>query len=944
MFFMSRVGLPIQEALLRHDIDGSWNCSIDLFTGEMCEGCGDSAAEAQEMASSEAMESISHLLHLQGDKLRKALSRYGIDIRNFEGAWQHYMVFLSRCGQTAEYHHTQLCDGWKAETVLMTGETMVGHGITEDEALDMCGFKALEGPFRDVSTLRGSQLRNRLAGMGIEIPEIGLEKDLTALVNNDEVFRDLLDSIMRSRDRRKDQLVSMTSALQRRELGDAEVAYLTMKLGVDHLDDVQAFCFEVNLMVMVDFILQLVHNLPVIAEGSRSSPVALGLARLCEGVLFFFFSEFKPVVRDDICRVVRGLIHQKNAPYMARSRFEMVEFFAQPRSRRHLPKCPTFDAKTMVVAEDFAKSLSPSDERLSFWSETRGEVDGLIQSAFDDSVDCKLYGSVVNGFGVPHSDIDIVVFLGDRLTSQYATQAQEISASERLGRGEILPKHLSRFNSTDDNSNTKLEAEERTMAPRIEDKKPSVKDWVMAPKLNEQDTSSLMAPKLNDKDSPSNIAPKLNGKDSPVLMAPKLNGKDSPVMLAPRLNGLNSPVIMAPKLNDLAPKLFDKDSSDSTLETQMIERDSSDSTSPKDDEKDSTDSQKEFIDSPDSSSSVESVRNLPALERSTGYAVVAMRKLGVVMEVNGWDVLRIEDARVPIIQASRSIQGRFGHDKICVDISFNHEVVLHNSRMLLCYSRLHPIVKPLCQVVKWWAKYRELNEPWKGTLSSYAYVIMVIYYLQQRGIIPSLQTKKSTRIVNGCDVWFHDFLEEKINPATLCDQSGPPLLNSLFDFFYFYAYEFNFYTQIISIKNPSVAVTKAKFFSEAGRMLDSRRTWLAIEDPFENGRVLGNTAKGQEKLSLEIRMSVEILAKRWNHPMILDVLVQPVLVRRFQRPHYPLWKLIQDDQKRLQQKHDRDNRRGVADAPRFMEMKRRQPRPIDPMRMRSGESRDSETK
>ena len=47
----------------------------------------------------------------------------------------------------------------------------------------------------------------------------------------------------------------------------------------------------------------------------------------------------------------------------------------------------------------------------------------------------------------------------------------------------------------------------------------------------------------------------------------------------------------------------------------------------------------------------------------------------------------------------------------------------------------------LSRFVKFWAKRRKINEPYLGTLSSYAYVLLCIYYLQSRPVpvLPNLQ-------------------------------------------------------------------------------------------------------------------------------------------------------------------------------------------------------------
>ena len=60
-------------------------------------------------------------------------------------------------------------------------------------------------------------------------------------------------------------------------------------------------------------------------------------------------------------------------------------------------------------------------------------------------------------------------------------------------------------------------------------------------------------------------------------------------------------------------------------------------------------------------------------------------------------------------------------------------------RLLKTYSELGWYVRPLVLTVKHWAKRRKINDASSGTLSSYAYVILVIHFLQTRGLLPDLQ-------------------------------------------------------------------------------------------------------------------------------------------------------------------------------------------------------------
>ncbi|KAJ3571169.1 hypothetical protein NPX13_g5470 [Xylaria arbuscula] len=63
------------------------------------------------------------------------------------------------------------------------------------------------------------------------------------------------------------------------------------------------------------------------------------------------------------------------------------------------------------------------------------------------------------------------------------------------------------------------------------------------------------------------------------------------------------------------------------------------------------------------------------------------------------------------------------------DINFSAHLALQNTMLLRCYSSTDHRVRPLVLFVKHWAKARGINTPYRGTLSSYGYVLMVLHYL-----------------------------------------------------------------------------------------------------------------------------------------------------------------------------------------------------------------------
>lgn len=107
------------------------------------------------------------------------------------------------------------------------------------------------------------------------------------------------------------------------------------------------------------------------------------------------------------------------------------------------------------------------------------------------------------------------------------------------------------------------------------------------------------------------------------------------------------------------------------------------------------------------------------------------------------------------------------------DINFSAQLAIYNTHLLRCYSLTDPRVRPLVLFVKHWAKVRGINTSYRGTLSSYGYVLMVLHYLinvAQPSVCPNLQVMApqvdpqhcadSTTVCQGRYVWFWKNEEE----------------------------------------------------------------------------------------------------------------------------------------------------------------------------------------
>ncbi|KAL3194915.1 hypothetical protein MRX96_045827 [Rhipicephalus microplus] len=139
--------------------------------------------------------------------------------------------------------------------------------------------------------------------------------------------------------------------------------------------------------------------------------------------------------------------------------------------------------------------------------------------------------------------------------------------------------------------------------------------------------------------------------------------------------------------------------------------------------------------------------------------------LDLAKELNGDKNLKkitaITSAKVPIV--------KFYHKPTQLegDISFYNTLAQHNTRLLKVYSQIDERVRILGYTFKHFAKTCAIGDASRGSLSSYAYILLTLYYLQQckPPVIPVLQElypegeQKPELIVEGWNAWFYDDID-----------------------------------------------------------------------------------------------------------------------------------------------------------------------------------------
>jgi terminal uridylyltransferase len=176
-----------------------------------------------------------------------------------------------------------------------------------------------------------------------------------------------------------------------------------------------------------------------------------------------------------------------------------------------------------------------------------------------------------------------------------------------------------------------------------------------------------------------------------------------------------------------------------------------------------------------------------------------------------------------------------------VDLSVDNTLALRNSTMLARYAAVDPRVKTLGYVVKLFAKMCGVADASQKGLSSYAYIVLVIYFLQQRTppVVPVLQEVGSVdadgnqreEMVDEWNTWFFDGDDSTLK--LLCPEFGSnrESIGELWlGFLEFYTEKFNYQLNIISIRHLKVLTRVKKKWT---------RSYFAIEDPFELNHNLG---------------------------------------------------------------------------------------------------------
>ncbi|KAG5653922.1 hypothetical protein H0H81_009279 [Sphagnurus paluster] len=230
-------------------------------------------------------------------------------------------------------------------------------------------------------------------------------------------------------------------------------------------------------------------------------------------------------------------------------------------------------------------------------------------------------------------------------------------------------------------------------------------------------------------------------------------------------------------------------------------------------------------------------------ERLAATDLVTM--LGDLLErETKFHVKPLPHARIPIVKLSLDPSPGLPLGIAC-DIGFENRLALENTRLLMCYAMIDPTrVRTMVLFLKVWSKRRKINSPYKGTLSSYGYVLLVIYFLvhvKNPPVLPNLQQMPPLRPITtedthlaGYNTWFFDDIE--LLRQRWHSDNTESVGELLIDFFRYYSRDFSYNTGVASIRAGLLKKDSKGWQNDlsGGRYNDSReRNRLCIEDPFE---------------------------------------------------------------------------------------------------------------
>ena len=264
------------------------------------------------------------------------------------------------------------------------------------------------------------------------------------------------------------------------------------------------------------------------------------------------------------------------------------------------------------------------------------------------------------------------------------------------------------------------------------------------------------------------------------------------------------------------------------------------------------------------------------------------------------DTVRLT-ARIPIVKFNVPYNDDGEDILVECDLSLQNPLACLNTSLLNAYSLISPTTCVLASIIKRWAKNRGINNPSQYTLSSYGYVIMLIYFLTSKDfdkngfvrehadepnpILPNLQLVDPMWAQNPSSGPYREMSAKPKTPDTMiCHPTEARyFVNSYFyrsgleglkkfsseshfaktatgallaSFFHYFAYGFDYHKTVVSLNMKHSAPPLEKEIKAEEDGWSMFRQGLAIEDPFEHFYDVAHVVKANNSQHLRREFSL----------------------------------------------------------------------------------------
>lgn len=180
-----------------------------------------------------------------------------------------------------------------------------------------------------------------------------------------------------------------------------------------------------------------------------------------------------------------------------------------------------------------------------------------------------------------------------------------------------------------------------------------------------------------------------------------------------------------------------------------------------------------------------------------------------------------------------------------VDISFECDTGLNNTKLIKRYLDEFPYLRPLALIIKYYLKLCYLNDTWTGGIGSYTLLVLIIFYLQR--YTSSKDDKEDSKEDN--------------------------LAHILTGFLDFYGNKFDYTNNVISIIDGGKYLTKVE------------KDWvdvdfpdrLSVEDPQNVMNDLGRSSFNIEKAKLAFQKGYELLSESISNGEVSESFVSRLI-------------------------------------------------------------------